>query len=99
MQKAADELVRTQRETFAPLTDAFRNDCALVDKQLDLTVGALNQSVQNLSAEALSDFEARVRKSVYDKIGSGIGNDDLKSVLQGAIEREQKALEAGLSDK
>ncbi|MGN6082209.1 MAG: hypothetical protein ACTHN9_01925, partial [Trinickia sp.] len=81
------------------MTDAFRNDCALVDKQLDLTVGALNQSVQNLSAEALSDFEARVRKSVYDKIGSGIGNDDLKSVLQGAIEREQKALEAGLSDK
>jgi hypothetical protein len=96
VKEAEGALASVQEDKVGPLVQACREDWTRVDAQLDLAVGALNQSVQNVTTEAVASFEAKVRDTVYGKISDGIDNDDLKVFLKDVIRSEQSGLEDAL---
>ncbi|SPB17693.1 GTPase Der [Caballeronia novacaledonica] len=99
VKEAENTLMSAQQETIGPLAQACGDDWVRVEQQLDLTVGGLGRSMQNLGTDAVYSFESRVRVNVYERIEAGIGNDDLKSCLRSQIHAEQDMLEGRLKQQ
>lgn len=84
------------QEQFAPLASELEKEERSANRQLSQAFRTLKSRLEGRGSKAIGQFEEAVRRRIYGRIDSNIGNDAFKNSLQEILEHEQETMSAAL---
>jgi len=96
--KVIHQLSTLRRVEFRPLEEELRLETDSAQAQLAFALQALETRLTARGEEAIRQFKTTVRREVYARIESGIGNDEFRRALEQSIAGQQHVLENTLPD-
>ncbi|WP_420993673.1 hypothetical protein ACKI2N_015410 [Cupriavidus sp. 30B13] len=93
---ASDEVARIQRDSFKPLGQQLKQDANGSREQLTIALRTLKTRLETEGERTITGFKNAVRRRIYARIESDIGNDTFKNALESCIRTEQASLEQRL---